>query len=71
MGGQYHAPATLSPQEGDLVPIVQEAGCTTRLAWKGVEVLFLGAFEPLAVQPMACSYTKYGIPAYILKLWYP
>jgi hypothetical protein len=54
-------PWPLSAGEGDLVPIVQNAGLVSGPVWTGVESLFLLGFEPQTVHPIASCFTSYTV----------
>jgi hypothetical protein len=59
----------LYPWEGDLVPIVQEAGWASGPVWTGTESSLQSGFEPQAVQSVASFYTAQKvIPAVIVMI---
>jgi len=56
-------PGRFNPRK-DPVTIVSEAGCAPGPVWMGAENLALPpVFDPRAIQPVACRYTYYAIPA--------
>ena len=63
----------LTPRPGrftpgnDSLPIVQEAGWTSRPVWKGEENLTPTGIQSPAVQPEASSYTEWAIIADFLN----
>jgi len=52
----------LYPWERDPVPILQEAGWTSGLVWRGTEKLTPRGFEPLIIQPVSSCFTDYASP---------
>ena len=48
-------------QEGDLVPIVQDAGWAQGPVWMGAENLAPLRFDPQTFQPILSLYTDYAV----------
>jgi hypothetical protein len=56
-------PHLLYPQEGDLVPTVQEAGWAPGTVWMGAEVPPPLGFNPWTIQTIGNRYSEYIVPA--------
>ena len=54
--GQRYALAAL-PRGRDLIPIVEEAGCTSGWVWTGADFSPPPGFDPRTAQPVACRRT--------------
>jgi hypothetical protein len=63
-------PGPLYFREKDPLPIVQEAGWSSRPDWKGAENFARTGFDPRTVQPVASRYIAYAISTAILLCTY-